>query len=215
MKNFEFDLTSPLIEDYILEKTSIEDGIVDEMHKYAEFSEVPIVGPLVGKFLYQIAKITNAEQIFEMGSGFGYSAYWFAKAFEGNCKVTCTDYSGEHQEAANGFFKKAGFENYMEFICGNSLEILKDSVGKYDIIFIDIDKEQYPDVIDLTYDKLNKNGLMIADNTLWYGRVIEEGDELPSTKGVREFNNKLSIDKRFITTIIPLRDGLTLSYKNN
>ena len=215
MKNFNFDLTSPLIEDYIQEKTHIGDSIIDEMHNYAEISEVPIVGPLVGKFLYQIAKITNAKRIFEMGSGFGYSAYWFAKAFEGNCKVICTDYSGEHKKAADGFFKKAGFEKYLDFICGNSMEILKNSSEKYDIIFIDIDKEQYPDVIDIIYDKLDKNGLMIADNTLWYGRVLEEENELPSTKGVKEFNNMLSMDKRFITTIIPLRDGLTLSYKND
>jgi len=214
MKNFNSDLTSPLIEDYILEKTWIEDKLVDEMHTYAEINEVPIIGPLVGKYLYQIALITNAEKIFEMGSGFGYSAYWFAKAFKGKGKVNCTDFSGDHKEAAKSFFKKAGFENYLEFVCGNSLEILKESGDKYDIIFIDIDKEEYPYVIDITYDKLNKNGLMIADNTLWYGRVIED-DELPSTKGIKKFNNMMSLDKRFITTIIPLRDGITLSYKKN
>jgi len=214
MKKYNFNLTNPLIEDYILEKTRIDDKLVDEMHNYAEINEVPIVGPIVGKYLYQLAKIGKAEKIFEMGSGFGYSAYWFAKTFKDKGKVICTDFSGEHKEAAKSFFKKAGFENYLEFVCGNSIEILKDSGDKYDIIFIDIDKEEYPDVIDITYDKLNKNGLMIADNTLWYGRVIE-GDELPSTKGIKKFNNMLSLDKRFITTIIPLRDGITLSYKKD
>lgn len=214
MKKFNSNLTSPLIEDYILEKTFVEDKLVDEMHVYADSNEVPIIGPLVGKYLFQIAHITKAENIFEMGSGFGYSAYWFAKAFSGNGKVVCTDFSIEHKEAAENFFRKAGFENYLDFKSGNSLEILKESNEKYDIIFIDIDKEQYPDVIDLTYDKLNSNGLMIADNTLWYGRVIEE-DALPSTKGIMEFNDMLSLDTRFITTIIPLRDGITLSYKKD
>jgi len=215
MKKFNSNLISPLIEDYILEKTQVEDRLIDEMHKFAEVNEVPIIGPLVGKFLYQMAHLTNAKSIFEMGSGFGYSAYWFAKAFNDKGKVVCTDFSTEHKEAAEKFFKNAGFENYMEFISGNSIEILKQSDKKYDIIFVDIDKEQYPDVIDISFDKLNKNGLMIADNTLWYGRVIDDGEELPSTKGIKVFNNILSSDNRFITTILPLRDGITLSYKKD
>lgn len=214
MKKFNSNLTSPLIEDYILEKTLVKDIIVDEMHDYADSNEVPIVGPLVGKYLYQIANIAGAVNIFEMGSGFGYSAYWFAKAFTGKGRVICTDFSVEHRQAAENFFKKAGFENYLDFKTGNSMDILKESNEKYDIIFIDIDKEQYPDVINLTYDKLNSNGLMIADNTLWYGRVVE-ADELPSTKGIKKFNDILSSDTRFITTIIPLRDGITLSYKKD
>ena len=214
MKKFNSNLTSPLIEDYILEKTRVSDSIVDEMHSYADDNEVPIVGPLVGKFLYQIATVINAESVFEMGSGFGYSAYWFSKAFTEKGTVVCTDFSKEHKDAAENFFNKAGYEKYLDFICGNSIDILKNSDDKYDIIFVDIDKEQYPDVIDLAYDKLNKNGIMIADNTLWYGRVIEE-DELPSTKGVKIFNNLMSEDKRFLTTILPLRDGVTLSYKKD
>lgn len=214
MKKFNSDLIDPLIEDYIHEKTRVEDSLIDEMHKYAEANEVPIIGPLVGKFLYQMALLKNATSIFEMGSGFGYSAYWFAKAINGKGKVVCTDYSKEHKEAAENYFKKAGYENSMEFISGNSIEILKQSDDKYDIIFVDIDKEQYPDIIGISYEKLNDNGLLIADNTLWYGRVVED-DELPSTKGIKEFNNMLAADKRFITTILPLRDGITLSYKKH
>ncbi len=214
MKKFNSNLTSPLIEDYILEKTRIEDSLINEMHRYAEAREVPIIGPLVGKFLYQIAHLVSASTVFEMGSGFGYSAYWFAKAFRGRGRVVCTDLSKEHKQAAENFFIEAGYEDCLEFINGDSIQVLKESEEMYDIIFIDIDKEQYPDVIDLSYDRLNKNGLMIADNTLWYGRVIGD-DELPSTKGIKVFNDMMSEDERFITTILPLRDGLTLSYKKN
>ena len=137
MKKFNSNLTSPLIEDYILEKTSVKDGIIDKMHNYAEENEVPIIGPLVGKYLYQITKITRAKNIFEMGSGFGYSAYWFAKAFSDPGKVICTEYSEAHKFAAEGFFKKAGYEHHLDFICGDSIEILKNSDEKYDIIFVD------------------------------------------------------------------------------
>lgn len=214
MKKFNSNLISPLIEDYIQDKTRVEDPIIDEMQEYAEQNEVPIIGPLVGKFLYQIALITNAKSIFEMGSGFGYSAYWFAKAFKGEGKVICTDFSKEHKEAAEMFFRKANIENCLDFISGNSIEILKELKVAFDIIFIDVDKEQYPEVIDISYAKLNKNGIMIADNTLWYGRVIED-DELPSTKGIKIFNNLISKDDRFVSTILPLRDGVTVSYKKD
>jgi len=214
MKKFNSNLTSSLIEDYILEKTRVEDPIIDEMHEYAEQNEVPIIGPLVGKFLYQMALITNAKSIFEMGSGFGYSAYWFTKAFKGEGKIICTDFSKKHKEAAESFFKKANMEIYLDFISGNSIEIIKGLKLSFDIIFIDVDKEQYPEVIEISYEKLNKNGIMIADNTLWYGRVIED-DELPSTKGIKIFNNLISKDNRFVTTILPLRDGVTVSYKKD
>ena len=213
MKRFGSTLTSPLIEDYILDKTRVQDPLLDEMHEFADKTEVPIVGPLVGKFLYVIALIQNAKHVFEMGSGFGYSAYWFAKAFKGEGKVVCTDYSVEHKKSAERFFQKADFSNYLEFFTGNSIELLKNYDDLFDIIFIDVDKEHYPGVIDISYEKLRKNGLLIVDNTLWYGRVVED-DGLPSTKGVKEFNDLISEDKRFITTMISLRDGITLSYKS-
>lgn len=213
MKRFNSSLTSPLIEEYILDKTRIEDPMLDEMHEFAKKSEVPIVGPLVGKFLYLVALIKDARSVFEMGSGFGYSAYWFSKAFGGDGRIVCTDYSTEHKESAEGFFKKANIEECLEFIAGNSLEILMDSDGLFDIIFIDVDKEHYPGVIDIAYEKLEANGLLIVDNTLWYGRVVEDDDDLPSTKGVKEFNDRISNDQRFITSMIPLRDGITICYK--
>ncbi|MGI9553727.1 MAG: O-methyltransferase, partial [Thermodesulfobacteriota bacterium] len=174
--------------------------------------EIPIVGPLVGNFLYVISMISKSKKVFELGSGFGYSAYWFSKGVGSDGKIVCTDYSTEHMEKAHYFFKKTGREKMLEFITGNSLEILDGTDEKFEIIFNDIDKEFYPDVIDIAYDKLIKGGFLITDNVLWYGRVVEN-DDLPSTKGVKDFNRSISTDPRFITSILPLRDGVSVSYK--
>lgn len=214
MKSFDFNLINPLIEKYIEDLSIIEDEIILEMQTYADDSDVPIVGPLVGRFLYQLALISDAKKIFELGSGFGYSAFWFARALGSGGKIICTDYSKDHKLKAEGFFKKSGIDNKMQFITGNSLDILNEVKDSFDIIFNDVDKDFYPSVIDLVYEKLNPRGLLITDNVLWHGRVIEE-DKLPSTKGVKDYNKSISSDDRFFTTLVPLRDGLSISYKVN
>ena len=212
MKKFDSSLISSHIENYITERTIQSNKVLDEMHAYAEESDIPIVGPLVGNFLFVIALITKSKRVFELGSGFGYSAYWFARAMGSDGRIVCTDYSKENMEKAFYFFKKAKLENLLEFKTGNSLELLDNSDEKFEIIFNDVDKEFYPDVIDIAYDKLIEGGLLITDNVLWYGRVLDN-DDLPSTKGVKDFNESISADSRFINCMLPLRDGLTISYK--
>ncbi|MGI9533507.1 MAG: O-methyltransferase [Thermodesulfobacteriota bacterium] len=212
MKKFDSSIINTKIENYITELTIESDDILEEMHAYARESEIPIVGPLVGNFLYVISMITKSKSVFELGSGFGYSAYWFAKGVGSDGRIVCTDYSKEHMEKAHYFFKKTGQENMFEFVAGNSLEILDRTNEKFEIIFNDVDKEFYPDVIDIAYDKLIKGGFLITDNVLWYGRVIEN-DNLPSTRGVKDFNRTICEDPRFITSMLPLRDGVSISYK--
>lgn len=212
MKKFDSSLISSHIENYIIERTIHSNKILDEMHAYAEECDIPIVGPLVGNFLFIIALITKSKRIFELGSGFGYSAYWFAKATGGDGRIVCTDYSKENMEKAFYFFKKAKLENLLEFKTGDSLELLDNTDEEFEIIFNDVDKEFYPDVIDIAYDKLINGGLLITDNVLWYGRVVEN-DSLPSTRGVKDFNELICADTRFITSMLPLRDGVSLSYK--
>ena len=212
MKKFESTLISTQIKNYITELTIDPSKILDEMHDYALKKGIPIVGPLVGNFLLVISLITKSKKIFELGSGFGYSAYWFAKAVGVDGRIICTDYSKENMDKAYYFFKKAGLENVLEFETGNSLEILNKTDEKFEIIFNDVDKEFYPDVIDIAYDKLIKGGLLITDNVLWNGRVLED-DNLPSTRGVKNFNESICADLRFITSILTLRDGVSISYK--
>jgi len=182
------------------------------MRSYAKRREFPIVGPLVGRLLFQLTAVSGAKNVLELGSGFGYSAYWFAKAVGGDGSVTFTDASTENARMAADYFDRAGMRERLYILTGDALSVLGESRGGFDIIFNDIDKEYYPLVIDSAYEKLRKGGIFITDNVLWSGRVLTN-DVSPATEGVREFTRRLLEHGGFFTSIIPLRDGLSVSVK--
>lgn len=182
------------------------------MEELAKKREIPIVGRQVGSLLYQLAITVKAKRIFELGSAFGYSAYWFAKAVGKDGQVVFTDLSRDNIELAKEFIERAGFQDTIQVHLGDGAMTLDKISGEFDIIFNDIEKEDYPQVIDKAYDKLSSGGLFITDNVLWHGRVISQDDSAP-TEGVREFTKLLMSHKGFYTTIIPIRDGLSISVK--
>lgn len=212
MKEFDTCIVNPEIETYLKELSPVEDPIIEEMETLAEQLDFPIIGSLVGKFLYQITKISKAKKIFELGSGFGYSAYWFSKALENEGYVFCTEISEDNHKIALNFLKKSEYFNNIKFEVGDGLSILKQQKEKFDIILNDIDKEYYPDVIEIAAKKLSPGGLLITDNMLWFGRVLSN-DKTPSTIGVKKFTEIILSRKDFITTIIPIRDGISISLK--
>ena len=212
MKEFDTCIVNPEIETYLKELSPVEDPIIQEMETLAEQLDFPIIGSLVGKFLYQITKISKAKKIFEIGSGFGYSAYWFSKALENEGYVFCTEISEDNHKIALNFLKKSDYFNNIKFEVGDGLSILKQQKEKFDIILNDIDKEYYPDVIEIAAKKLSPGGLLITDNMLWFGRVLSN-DKTPSTIGVKKFTEIILSRKDFITTIIPIRDGISISLK--
>lgn len=212
MKEFDTYIVNPEIERYLEELSPVEDPVIKEMETLAEELDFPIIGSLVGKFLYQITKITNAKKIFELGSGFGYSAYWFSKAIENDGYIFCTEQSKSYHKMALEFFSKSKYPNSIKFEVGDALSILKKQNEKFDIILNDIDKEFYPDVVHIAAEKLRKGGLLITDNMLWFGRVLSN-DNTPSTAGVKKFTEIILSRKDFITTIIPIRDGISISLK--
>jgi caffeoyl-CoA O-methyltransferase len=205
-------IVNPEIEEYMESLTPAGDTILKEMEEHARVSGFPIIGPLVGRLLFQLALMINAKTVLELGSGFGYSAYWFAKAVGADGKVVYTDMSDENARAAGEFLGRAGLGQRLDIRTGDALEILKGSPGGFDIIFNDIDKEFYPLVVDAAFEKLRKGGIFISDNVLWSGRVLTE-DDSPSTDGVREFTRLLFSKEGFYTAIIPLRDGVSVSVK--
>ncbi len=205
-------ITNPEIEDYILSLYPRVNEVFCEMEKRAEGSDVKIVGPLVGRFLSQICLLRRPQSIFEMGSGFGYSALWFSLFLDDGGVVTCTDWLEENAEAARGYFTRAGQIHKLRFVCGDALDVLANSDRKFDMIFNDIDKENYPRVIELAREKLNPGGMLVTDNVLWGGRVLSGGGS-ESTEGVLEFNRLLFSDPEFFSTVVPLRDGVALSVR--
>ncbi|MEX0999269.1 MAG: O-methyltransferase [Thermodesulfobacteriota bacterium] len=208
----DIDIVNPGIDAYLDSIISSEDDILSEMEEMAREKNIPIVGRQVGSFLYQLAITINAKRIFELGSAFGYSAYWFAKAVGIDGQVYFTDLSKDNIVIAKDFIKLVGFEERIHIHFGDGALILDESSGEFDIIFNDIEKEDYPQVIDKAYKKLRTGGLFITDNVLWHGRVISE-DKSPATEGVREFTKLLMSHKGFYTTIVPIRDGLSISVK--
>lgn len=212
MPNLENYIVNPKIEEYLKRLTPEDDTILNEMERLGKERSFPIIGPLVGKLLFQLALTIRAKKVFEMGSGFGYSTYWFAKAVGEGGTVFFTDLSETNSQLAQDFFRRGEVDSRIKIEIGDSLKILDDSPGEFDIIFNDIDKENYPLVVNKAYDKLKRRGLFITDNVLWFGRILSD-DHSPSTNGIRDFTRLLLSEKGFLTTIIPIRDGISLSLK--
>ncbi len=205
-------ITEPAINEYIKKILPGDDEVLAEMEDYAMQNDFPIIGPMVGPFLRQLAVITGAESIFEMGSGFGYSAYWFAGGMNGKGKIICTDGSDDNKKKALGFLKRGGFEHMVDFHAGNALEIIGRFDGPFDIILNDIDKEGYPEAFDLAMPRLKRGGIFITDNVLWSGRVLDKKPD-KTTKAILEFNRKLCNTADLLSSIIPIRDGLGMAVK--
>jgi caffeoyl-CoA O-methyltransferase len=198
---------------YLQELSPPGDSIMKSMEAYAAERGFPIVGPLVGRFLYQLAKISDACEVLELGSGFGYSAYWFARAIGKKGSITLTDLYEENRELALKYFQEAQLKSRYDFLVGDSLEIARKLHGAYDIIFNDIDKEDYPATIDIAARLTRPGGIFIADNIMWDGLVLDSRVRDKETVGIRRFTARLYADNRFFTTVIPLRDGLTLAVR--
>jgi predicted O-methyltransferase YrrM len=206
------DLLIENLNEYIDHLLPDRDLILQEMEKYAKLHDFPIIGPQAGRFLYQICQIMKPKSVFEMGSGFGYSAYWFCKGAP-KAKVTLTDHSQKNLERAKNWLNQAGLIHQVTLIDGYSKEILQKSKHNYDIIFIDIDKHEYPDAFNLALSFLNKGGIIITDNVLWYGKVGQADQQDADTNSIRKFNRQLFNTPGIFSSIIPIRDGIAISIK--
>lgn len=206
------NITHPEIERYLDSLLPQRDAVFIEMEKYADKEGFPAVGPQVGALLALLVNISGASKILELGSGFGYSAMWMAKAMTTEGIIILTDESADFKKKAAGYFEKIGLSDRIEYKVGNSIQIMTELTGPFDLIFNDIDKEDYPAVIDLAYPRLRKGGILVTDNTLWYGHVVsDEPDE--TTRAILKHNDVLTSHSGFFTVQLPLRDGLSVSVK--
>ncbi len=200
------------IEEYLQRVTPPRDAVVQEMERLGEARRFPIVGPLVGRLLFLLARSAGARSVFECGSGFGYSACWFARALPPGGRVVLTDGSADNCAAARDFLDRAGLLDRAFIEQGNALQILNRSPGPFDIIFCDIDKRDYPRVYPLMKPRLRPGGLFVCDNMLWSGKVAAK-DQDDDTRGVRELTRLLYADPDLHTTLLPLRDGVSISLR--
>ena len=206
------EITHPRIEEYLRSLAPPADPVREEMERLAEAHRFPIIGPLVGQLCYILARSIRARSIFECGSGFGYSTWWFARAVGEEGHVVHTDGSVGNSTQARDFLTRAGLASRVRFEIGDALEILARAEGPFDVIFNDIDKEGYPEILPLARAKLRVGGLLICDNMLWYGRIVAPAED-PDTRGVEELTRLLREAADFATTLIPMRDGVTVSLR--
>ncbi|MFX0014379.1 MAG: O-methyltransferase [Promethearchaeota archaeon] len=201
------------IQNYLLDLLGTErDAVLVEMEDYAYEHDFPIIGPLVGRFLTHYTQIIDAKRILELGSGYGYSAIHFAKATSNEAEIICTDTSEEYKDMAISYFKRLAISN-IKFIVGDALKVINQLQGEFDIIFNDVDKQEYPQAFKQAVPRLRKGGLLITDNALWYGWVIESKPERASTRGVKAYNKLAFSDPRVFSTILPIGDGICVSVK--
>jgi predicted O-methyltransferase YrrM len=206
------DIIQNDINNYLHSLTPPRDAVLQEMERIGEEKGFPIIGPLVGRLLCQLAQLSRAQKIFELGSGYGYSAVWFSKGLQPGGKIICTDGSKENARMAARFFEQANISSLIDYRVGDALTLLNQEPGPFDIILNDIDKHEYPAAFTKAMPRLRRGGLLITDNVLWHGRVVS-GDKEPSTQSILKYNQMAYQSPEVFTTIIPLRDGVAVSMK--
>ena len=202
------------VEEYLYSLLPKRDAVLEEMEDFAAKNRVPIIGPAVARFLSLLVQISGAKRIFEMGSATGYSTIWLARAAGPKDEVFYTDGSSENAKRAQESFRRAGVAKRIRVLTGDALELVRKADGKFDFIFIDVDKHQYPEAMRAALPKLKRGGLLVTDNTLWSGKVARPAAaDDRSTRGVQEFNRLVYASKELYPVLMPLRDGVTVAQK--
>ncbi|MEE9396930.1 MAG: O-methyltransferase [Methylococcales bacterium] len=209
----------PAIEEYLLHLTGrTDDPVLTAMETRAKNNNFPIVNRLVGIFLETMAKTIDAQRVFEFGSGFGYSAYWFARAVGPNGSVICSDGNTENLTLAKNYLSQAGLWNKINFQIGFAQDVFRSTEGLFDICYNDVDKGDYPEIWRLARERIRPGGLYMADNVLWHGRVAVENpvDIVPGwTEAILEHNRLIFDDPDFDAFVNPTRDGVIVARKKS
>ncbi|MGQ0796334.1 MAG: O-methyltransferase [Methanobacteriota archaeon] len=172
----------------------------------------PIVRAAEGSLLHILAKAMGARRILELGTAIGYSGTWLARALPDDGELVTVEGDPETANIARATFEKTGVVARVTILVGDAREILGDLRGPFDLVFNDIDKEGYPDVLEPCIERLRVGGLLVTDNVLWHGEVARKGRSA-DTEAIRAYNERLSKDARLIAVITPVRDGVSVALK--
>ncbi len=211
-RSMDMDIVEPRLDDYLDRLSRLDDPVLREMEERAARRNFPIVGPQVGRLLVLLTRLRKARRILELGSGFGYSAYWFARALGAGGEVILTEYDEDNLERAREYLGRGNFSCRFQFHQGDALELLDRLEGRFDIVFNDVDKHDYPKVFARAAERVEPGGLLITDNTLWSGRVLD-GDPDRATRGVLEYTRLIFEHEDFHSLILPVRDGVAVSLR--
>jgi len=203
------------VQEYLTSLVPPREPEMQEMEKYAENHDFPIIGPACGYYCYQLARMINAKSIFELGSGYGYSTAWFAKAVKenGGGVVHHTVWDEDLSKRAAGHLSRLGRGDVVQYHVAEAVATLRQTDGPFDIIFNDIDKEAYPDSLPVSKEKLRPGGILIIDNMLWSGRIFDSKNHDKSTEAIQRFTRDITTDPDWIVSLAPVRDGMIVAYK--
>lgn len=209
------DLFTPSLPPYLDSLVPSRPEEMQKMEAYAKKNKFPIIGPAAGYLCYQIARMINAKKIFELGSGYGYSTAWFAKAVveNGGGQVHHVVWDDKLSKMAQKHLGELGYDEVINYTVSEAVQTLRDSEEVYDLIFSDIDKEGYPDSLPVIENKLRAGGVLIVDNLLWSGNIFDEQDRSKATLAIKRFTQMMSKSKTWISSIIPIRDGVLVAFK--
>ncbi len=200
------------VERYLYGLLPARDAVLGEMERLARRRHVPIIGPAVGRLLALLVEVSGAKRIFEMGSAIGYSTIWLARAAGRDAEVYYTDGDLDNARRAQAYFRRAGVARRIHVLVGDALELIDSVPGKFDLIFNDVDKHQYPAAFHKAVPRLRRGGLFVTDNTLWSGRVARKATDR-YTRGIQRFNRLTYSSRRLFPVVIPLRDGVSVCRK--
>ena len=208
------DFISEKIAEYLSQNSEKEPEILSKLNQETHQKVLQprmLSGHIQGRFLSLISKIKSPLHILEIGTYTGYGTLCLAEGLAANGKIFTIDRNEELLKIQNKYFEKSGNRDKIVQLTGNAVDILSDLNQTFDLIFIDADKENYVKYFEIVSEKLNPNGIIISDNVLWSGKVVDINNNDEETNTLKKFNKTLHDDTRFETVILPLRDGISIS----
>ena len=212
------DIVHPAVTDYLSSLAAVDDDpVLMEMEQLAKDNGFPIIGRLCGQLLELMARSIGARRIFEMGSGYGYSAYWFSRATGPQGEIHLTDLDPDNEVKAKDFLGRAGLLDPIDYHVASAFDAFDATSGDFDIVYCDIDKGDYPEAWERGRQRVRVGGLYMCDNMLWSGRVTGKSDEedvRPGwTEAIARTNEMIASDPDWRSTIVPLRDGVVVAFR--
>ena len=208
------DFISEKIAEYLSQNSEKEPEILSKLNRETNQKVLQprmLSGHIQGRFLSLISKIKSPLHILEIGTYTGYGTLCLAEGLAASGKIFTIDRNEELLKIQNKYFEESGNRDRIVQLTGNAIDILDNLNQTFDLIFIDADKENYVKYFQLVSEKLNPNGLIISDNVLWSGKVVEGDNDDDETNTLKKFSRILNEDKKFETVILPLRDGISIS----
>ena len=204
------------LDQYLLEHSQQEDSVLQELARHTYLKEVHprmLSGHILGSFLTMFSRMLSPQRILEIGTYTGYSAICLARGLRPGGTLTTIEVNDELSTTAQLFFNKAGLQTQIELINGDALEIIPALKETYDLVFIDANKDDYPDYYKLVIDKVAAGGYILVDNVLWGGKVLDTPLEDQTTRTIDLFNKMIAADQRVENLLLPIRDGIMLIKK--